>query len=169
MLRVLREHGVKLIASKVADVNSLREFVSVVRAVKSQANMATRRDSVITLVYKDAASQKLVTANQEKLCRLAGLASINPAADLAGRPGSLTSVGTLALELAGQVDVGAEKIRLQKELEKLAKAVASGEAKLSNEAFVSKAPPTILAGAKKQLDEAKAQHAEIARMLASLG
>jgi valyl-tRNA synthetase len=78
-------------------------------------------------------------------------------------------VGTLALELAGQVDVGAEKVRLQKELEKLAKAVASGEAKLSNEAFVSKAPPAILAGAKKQLDEAKAQHAEIARMLASLG
>jgi valyl-tRNA synthetase len=169
LLRILREHGIKLVASKVADVNSLREFVSVVRAVKSQANMATRRDSVITLVYKDEAAQKLVTANHEKLCRLAGLASINTATDLGGRPGSLTAVGTLALELAGQVDVGAEKVRLQKELEKLAKAVASGEAKLSNEAFVSKAPPAILAGAKKQLDEAKAQHAEIARMLASLG
>jgi valyl-tRNA synthetase len=70
---------------------------------------------------------------------------------------------------SGTVDVAAEKIRLAKELTKLEQAVAAGEAKLTNDAFVSKAPPKILEGARKQLDDAKAKRDEIARMLATLG
>ena len=169
LLRVLREHGVKLISSKVADVAALREFVAAVRALKSQGNQATRRDSLITIVTKDAASRTLLESNRDKLGRLAGLAELRFTDDLGGRPGSLTGVGTIALELSGNVDVGAEKVRLGKELEKLEKAVAAGEAKLSNEAFVSKAPPAILDGARKQLDEVRGKRDEIARMIAALG
>ena len=169
LLRVLREHGVKLISSKVADVAALREFVAAVRALKSQGNQATRRDSLITVVTKDAASRALLESNRDKLGRLAGLAELRFTDDLGGRPGSLTGLGTIALELSGNVDVGAEKVRLGKELEKLEKAVAAGEAKLSNEAFVSKAPPAILEGARKQLDEVRGKRDEIARMIAALG
>ena len=169
LLRVLREHGVKLSAAKVADVARLREFVAAVRALKSQANQATRRDAVVTVVAKDDAARSLLEANREKLGSLAGLATLGFAADAAGRTGSLTSLGTVMLELSGAVDVGAEKARLAKELAKLDQAVAAGEAKLSNEAFVSKAPAKILEGARKQLDEAKARRDEIARMLATLG
>jgi valyl-tRNA synthetase len=169
LLRVLREHGVKLISSKVADVAALREFVAAVRALKSQGNQATRRDSLITVVTKDAASRTLLESNRDKLGRLAGLAELRFTDDLGGRPGSLTGLGTIALELSGNVDVGAEKVRLGKELEKLEKAVAGGEAKLSNEAFVSKAPPAILEGARKQLDEVRGKRDEIARMIAALG
>ena len=169
LLRVLREHGVKLISSKVADVAALREFVAAVRALKSQGNQATRRDSLITVVTKDTASRTLLESNRDKLGRLAGLAELRYTDDLGGRPGSLTGLGTIALELSGNVDVGAEKVRLGKELEKLEKAVAAGEAKLSNEAFVSKAPPAILEGARKQLDEVRGKRDEIARMIAALG
>ena len=69
------------------------------------------------------------------------------------------------MEASGHIDVGAEKVRLGKELEKLEKLVAAGEAKLSNEAFVSKAPPAILEGARKQLDEVRGKRDEIARMI----
>ena len=169
LLRVLRENGIKLSAAKVADVALLREFVASVRALKSQANQATRRDSVITVVAKDATAKALLTANREKLSSLAGLAELGFADDAGGRTGSLTSVGTVMLELSGTVDVAAEKVRLAKELAKLEQAVAAGEAKLTNEAFVSKAPPKILEGARKQLDEAKAKRDEIARMLTTLG
>jgi valyl-tRNA synthetase len=169
LLRVLRDHGVKLISSKVADVAALREFVAAVRALKSQGNQATRRDSIITVVPKDSPSRALLDSNRDKLSRLAGLAELSFTADLGGRTGSLTGLGTIALELSGTVDVGAEKARLGKELEKLAKAVAAGEAKLSNEAFVSKAPPAILDGARKQLDEVRGKRDEIARMIATLG
>ena len=169
LLRVLRENGIKLSAAKVADVAQLREFVASVRGLKSQANQATRRDAVITVVAKDATAKALLTANREKLSSLAGLAEIGFADDAGDRTGSLTSLGTVMLELSGTVDVAAEKIRLAKELAKLEQAVAAGEAKLTNEAFVSKAPPKILEGARKQLDESKAKRDEIARMLTTLG
>ena len=169
LLRVLREHGIKLSASKVADVALLREFVATVRGLKSQANQATRRDAVITVVAKDAVARKLIEANREKLAGLAGLAEIAFAADAGGRTGALTSLGVVLLELSGNVDVAAEKVRLTKELAKLEQAVAAGEAKLGNEVFVSKAPAKILEGARNQLAEAKAKRDEIARMLASLG
>ncbi|MEO0039773.1 MAG: hypothetical protein RIS38_721 [Verrucomicrobiota bacterium] len=169
LLRVLREHGIKLSASKVADVALLREFVASVRGLKSQANQATRRDAVITVVAKDPAAQKLIEANREKLAGLAGLAEVAFATDAGGRTGALTSLGTVLLELSGTVDVAAEKVRLVKELAKLEQAVAAGEAKLGNEVFVSKAPAKILEGARSQLAEAKAKRDEIARMLASLG
>ena len=169
LLRVLRENGIKLSAAKVADVALLREFVASVRGLKSQANQATRRDAVITVVAKDATAKALLTANREKLSSLAGLSEIGFADDAGDRTGSLTSLGTVMLELSGTVDVAAEKVRLAKELAKLEQAVAAGEAKLTNEAFVSKAPPKILEGARKQLDEAKAKRDEIARMLTTLG
>ena len=169
LLRVLRENGIKLSAAKVADVALLREFVASVRGLKSQANQATRRDSVITIVAKDATAKTLLESNRDKLSSMAGLAEIGFADSAGERTGSLTSLGTVLLELSGTVDVAAEKIRLAKELAKLEQAVAAGEAKLTNEAFVSKAPPKILEGARMQLDEAKAKRDEIARMLATLG
>ena len=169
LLRVLRESGIKLSAAKVADVALLREFVASVRGLKSQANQATRRDSVVTIVAKDAASKALLESNRDKLSSMAGLAEIGFADSAGDRTGSLTALGAVLLELSGTVDVAAEKIRLAKELAKLEQAVAAGEAKLTNEAFVSKAPPKILEGARKQLDEAKAKRDEIARMLATLG
>jgi len=169
LLRVLRENGIKLSAAKVADVALLREFVASVRGLKSQANQATRRDSVVTIVPKDATAKSLLQSNRDKLSSMAGLAEITFAEDAGDRTGSLTSLGTVLLELSGTVDVAAEKVRLAKELAKLEQAVAAGEAKLTNEAFVSKAPPKILDGARKQLDDAKAKRDEIARMLATLG
>ena len=169
LLRVLRDNGIKLSAAKVADVALLREFVASVRGLKSQANQATRRDSVITIVAKDAAAKALLQSNRDKVGSMAGLAEITFADDAGDRTGSLNSLGTVLLELSGTVDVAAEKIRLAKELTKLEQAVAAGEAKLTNEVFVSKAPPKILEGARKQLDDAKAKRDEIARMLATLG
>ena len=169
LLRVLRDHGVKLSAAKVADVALLRELVASGRGLKSQANQATRRDSVVTIVVKDASAKLLVENNRDKLSRMAGLAEINFATEAGGRTGAVTPMGTVMLELSGNIDVAAEKVRLTKELEKLEKGVSAGEAKLTNEAFISKAPPNILEGARKQLEEVKAKRDEIARMIATLG
>jgi valyl-tRNA synthetase len=169
LLRVLRDNGIKLSSAKVADVALLRELVASIRGLKSQANQATRRDSVVTIVVKDSVAKLLIENNRDKLNRMAGLAEINFAADAGGRTGSVTPMGTVMLELSGNINLAAEKLRLTKELEKLEKGVSAGEAKLTNEAFISKAPPNILEGARKQLEEVKAKRDEIARMIATLG
>jgi len=169
LLKALRDHGIKPAATRVATVVALREFVAAVRALKSQAGQATRKDLSVSLQTKDEAARAIVESAKDKLCRLAGLSEIKFAADLGGRPGSLTPLGTVVLEMGANVDVAAEKVRIGKELEKAEKAVSAGEAKLSNESFVSKAPPQILEGARRQLEEAKARRDELARMLAALG
>lgn len=168
LLRVLRDSGIRLSAAKVADVAALREFVAAVRGLKSQANQSTRRDAVITVIPRDPAARALLEANHDKVGSLAGLATIGFAEVAGERTGALSSLGTILLESTVAVDVGAEKVRLGKELAKLEQAVAAGEAKLLNEVFVSKAPATILDGARRQLEEAKARRQEIARMLATL-
>jgi valyl-tRNA synthetase len=81
----------------------------------------------------------------------------------------VTPLGTLYLDLAGSVDTGAERTRLTKELTALDKHIAGTEARLSNEAFVSKAPPAVIDGARKQLAELQAKRAETDRLLQALG
>lgn len=49
------------------------------------------------------------------------------------------------------------------------KHIAGTDARLSNEAFVSKAPPAVLDGARKQLADQKAKRGELERLLKSLG
>ena len=164
----LRKIGFTPDAHKVSDVAQLREFVAVVRATKSQANQANKRDSIITIVAKDSPAKELLSHNREKLSRLAGLAELKFAESSGDRPGTVCPLGTIILEVAGIIDVAAEKIRLTKELEKIEKSVQAGEAKLSNETFTSKAPANILEGARKQLAEATAKRDEIARMLKTL-
>jgi valyl-tRNA synthetase len=80
----------------------------------------------------------------------------------------VTPLGTLFLDTGIRVDPAAEKTRLQKELEQISKHIAGTEARLSNEAFVSKAPPAVLDGARRQLADQQAKRAEIERLLASL-
>ena len=168
MTEALKASGIKIDVTKVSDVGLLREFVAEVRAAKSQANQATKRDSVITVVAKDNKAKALLSHNQEKLSRLAGLADMQFSDSPGDRPGTVCQLGTVILEQSGVIDVAAEKIRLTKELEKIEKVVIAGEAKLSNETFVSKAPANILDGARKQLAEATAKRDEIVRMLKTL-
>ena len=111
----------------------------------------------------------MLAANLAKLTRMAGAAEILRKEAVEGAPAVVTPLGTFYLDLASTVDVGAEKVRLTKELDQLAKHIAGTEARFSNEAFVSKAPPAVLEGARKQLADQKAKRAEIERLLKSRG
>ena len=81
---------------------------------------------------------------------------------------SVTGIGTFYMQRPAG-DTAAEKARLTKELDALTKHIAGTEARLSNEAFVSKAPPAVLEGARKQLADQRAKKAEIERLLGALG
>ena len=59
------------------------------------------------------------------------------------------------LPLAGLIDVDKETARLNKELEKLRKGIASTEGKLSNEKFLSKAPADVVAAEREKLSAAR--------------
>jgi valyl-tRNA synthetase len=161
-------HGVLLDSAAAATIETLKELVSKARALKADHNLASRRDVKFFLTTTDREWQT-VAENLGKLTRMCGAASLERREKVDGAPAAVTALGTLYLDLASTVDAGAEKVRLTKELDQLAKHIAGTEARLSNEAFVSKAPPAVLDGARKQLADQRAKRAELERLLKSLG
>ncbi|HEX2101040.1 MAG TPA: class I tRNA ligase family protein, partial [Candidatus Synoicihabitans sp.] len=148
-------------------VGRIKDTVSRARALKADYNLASRRDVKFFVVAADA-DWVQVEANLAKLLRMTGAAEISRREAVDGAPAVVTPVGTFYLDLASTVDAGAEKQRLAKELESLRKHVAGTESRLANQAFVSKAPPAVIEGARKQLADLQAKAAEIERLLAAL-
>jgi valyl-tRNA synthetase len=146
----------------------MKLFVSRARALKAENNLASRRDVKFLLIAGDAA-WATVEANLAKLTRMAGASEITRRAAVDGAPAAVTALGTLYVDLASSVDVAAERIRMTKEIDALAKHIAGTEARLANQAFVSKAPAAVLEGARRQLSEQQAKRAELERLLRALG
>src|SRR5690606_8178506 len=129
---------------------------------------ASRRDVKFSVVARDS-EWAIVEANLAKLLRMLGATEIGRHDSVEGAPASLTPLGTFYLDLASTVDAAAERQRLSRELESVRKHIAGTEARLANQAFVSKAPPAVIEGARKQLADLQAKAAEIERLLAALG
>jgi valyl-tRNA synthetase len=78
-------------------------------------------------------------------------------------------IGELRVCLFIEVDVAAEKIRLGKEVDRLQNEITKAGAKLSNEAFVAKAPPAVIEEAKKRVAEFTATLTKVQEQLVKLG
>ena len=68
-----------------------------------------------------------------------------------------------------QIDVAAERERLKKELEKIEKQLAGAQARLGDDQFLSKAPPHVVEGLRKQVEEATILRDKIFAKLKELG
>jgi valyl-tRNA synthetase len=155
-------------AAQASTVEAMKGFVSQARALKAEHGLASRRD-VRFLAKSDPAAWATIEVNLAKLLRMAGASAIVRQDDIEGAPAVVTPLGTLGLDLASALDVAAERPRLAKELAALAGHIAATEARLANPAFVGKAPPAVLEGARRQLAEQQAKRTELERLLASLG
>jgi valyl-tRNA synthetase len=86
--------------------------------------------------------------------------------DAAGAPMAL--VGDLKLLLKIEVDVGAERIRLGKEIDRLANEIQKARSKLSNESFVARAPEEVVAQEKQRLTGFEQNHDKLVAQLERL-
>jgi valyl-tRNA synthetase len=68
-----------------------------------------------------------------------------------------------------EVDKAAEKLRLGKEVTRIEGEIAKANTKLSNEAFVSKAPPAVIAELRKRLADFEDTLAKLREQLTRLG
>jgi valyl-tRNA synthetase len=78
-------------------------------------------------------------------------------------------VGDARICLFVEVDVAAEKLRLGKEVARLEEQIAKAQTKLSNEAFVAKAPAAVLEQERKRVADFAATVAKMRDQLARLG
>jgi len=158
--------GLVIDAQAVETVAKLKALVSQARTLKASHGLAARRD-VHLFLKADDAQWAIVAANLAKLPRLIGAAEI-VRGSLDSAPAEVTPLGTLALDLAANLDPVAERARLTKELDALAKHITATEARLANPTFAEKAPPAVVEGARRQLAEQIAKREELTRLLTSL-
>ncbi len=78
-------------------------------------------------------------------------------------------VGEARMCLHMEIDVAAEKARLSKEVARIEGEIAKAGAKLSNEAFVAKAPPAVIEQEKKRVADFGATLSRLKDQLARLG
>jgi valyl-tRNA synthetase len=164
----LAGHGLKIDPAAAAQVAQLKAVVTQVRAFKAEQGEASSKVSEFVIEAGDA-HWALLEANQAKLSRMLGAASLTRGPMSPNAPAIVTAFGSWNLIKKLQGDPAVEKARLMKEIEAMKKHVAGTQARLSNEAFVSKAPPAVLEGARKQLADQQARQAELERLLAALG
>ena len=121
----------------------LKDFVSSVRQIRSEMNIPPKQS--ISIIIQDASS-----SDHEKLDALGSfirnLGSVESIThkessdDLPKSAIALLGEMKVFIPLAGLVDIEEEKSRLEKKLSKLNKELESVENRLSNDAFIKKAP-----------------------------
>jgi valyl-tRNA synthetase len=94
-------------------------------------------------------------------------------ADGAARPPGSVAAGLASIEiylpLAGVVDIEAEKKRLGKDLEKIARECEKIEGRLKDARFTEKAPPDVVEQERNRYNEMSDRKRRIARILEDLG
>ena len=162
-------HGLTLDRAAVAAVEKLKAFIAQTRTLKAEHNVASRRDVKLMVIAADA-EWTILAANLAKLTRLAGAAEITRREKVDGAPAAVTPARhRLPGSLRAPSMSAPRKSALRRNSIKSRSTSSAPRRGLSNEAFVSKAPPAVLEGARKQLADQKAKRAELERLLKGLG
>ena len=130
-----------------AEVEWIKTFVLAVRHVRGEMDLASGRRIAVRLQGGDPLDARRVDAHRELLLGLARLDRLDwLAPDAPPPPGAAAFAGSLKILLPfeGTVDLAAERARLEREIEKRVRDLGQVEAKLANEAFVTRAPAPVV-------------------------
>lgn len=158
-------------AESEAEIDWLVRLISEIRAVRAEMNVPPSAKLDLIISGAAAASSARLATYKGIILSLARLTSIEegPYRGGAGAVQLVVDEATLFLPMAGIVDLAAERDRLVKEIGKLAGEIEKQTAKLSNEAFVARAPAEIIAEQRERLQEAETRRAKLQDAVSRIG
>lgn len=159
-----------LSAAAEAEIGFVVDLISEIRSVRTEANVPGGAMITLAIVSARPETREIVGRWEAMLKRLARAEAIDFVD--AAPPQSAQLVvrsETIAMPLAGLIDIGAEKTRLAKELAKLDGEIAGVERKLSNADFVARAPEEVVEENRERVAEARERQGRIRDALARLG
>ncbi|NOR72243.1 MAG: valine--tRNA ligase, partial [Mariprofundaceae bacterium] len=147
----------------VARMNRVMEVVSAIRSIRGEMNVSPGKKIMAQIAAPDAVRAELETQQRTlmSLARLESLEWLPEGAEVEGAAVAPMADATLFLPLAGLVDVAEELARIEKNLARAGKDVASLEGRLSNQKFVDSAPEAVVAKVRTDLDENRAKLEEL--------
>lgn len=153
-----------------AHVAKLKTLVDACRNLRGEMNVspATR---LPLFVVGDTAFMQGAAPVLQALAKLSEVKVFESEADwaAAAQAAPVAVVGDARLCLFMEIDVAAEKARLSKEVARLEGEITKANGKLSNEAFVAKAPPAVIEQEKKRVGDFTATLAKVKEQLQRLG
>jgi len=145
------------------------DLITEVRSVRAEMNVPAGAQVPLVLVEAKAESAARAAAWDDALRRLARLSDITFAHAMPHESVQMVVRGEVAaLPLAGVVDLGAELARLNKEAAKLDQEVSRIDGKLSNAAFVARAPEEVVEAEREKRDEYIARKAKVVAAITQL-
>jgi valyl-tRNA synthetase len=154
-------------AAAEAEMNWIVEAISGVRALRAEMNVP--QGAKIALLHRDADETACARLARHEglirtLARVESVAAETGGPTRGGAPVALSGA-TLVLPLAGVIDAGAERKRLEKEIAKLDGEIAKTAKKLANPDFIAKADPEAVEDQRERQAEAEAARARLAAAL----
>ena len=158
----------------IAHVVKLKALVDACRTLRSEMSVSPATRLPLYVVAQTASESEFLQASAAVLQALAKLSEVKVFADEAGWQAAAQSspvavVGEARVCLFLEVDVAAEKLRLGKEVARLEEQIAKAQIKLSNEAFVAKAPAVVLEQERKRVADFVATLSTVRDQLVRLG
>jgi valyl-tRNA synthetase len=153
-----------------AEMNWVIRLISEVRSVRSEMNVNAGAKIACVLVGAGAAARARAKTWEIEIMRLARLSSLDFADAVPAESVQIAlDEATLALPLEGMIDFAAERARLNKELDKVAKDMSVIDGRLNNAAFVAKAPPEVLEESRELRATLEAKKAKLIEAVKRLG
>jgi valyl-tRNA synthetase len=168
MLAPWPEHQGLQNAAADAEIGWLIRLISEVRSVRAEMNVPAGAKVPLVMSGASEETRARVARHQETLLRLARLDTIAFDKPPSGSVQIVLDEATLALPLAGIIDVDAEQKRLKREIDKIGFEIRQLDAKLSNEKFVSRAPEHVVEEQRERKSEAEAVAAKLEQALKRL-
>ncbi|MFO1102683.1 MAG: valine--tRNA ligase [Methylocystis sp.] len=143
------------------------DLISEVRSLRAEMNLTSETE--LLLIGADAVLQARARRWDETIRKLARLSRLD-FADAAPKSSAqlLVRGGVAAMPLEGVIDLGAERTRLTKEINKLEGELKKLDAKLANEGFLAKADEEVIDEHRERRDETAARIDKLNAALARL-
>jgi valyl-tRNA synthetase len=148
-----------------AEMALLKDVVNACRALRGEMKLSPAQK--VPLIATGDATR--LAAFAPYVAALARLADVKIVAALPRTDAPVQIVGEFRLMLQIEVDVAAEKVRLAKESDRVEPEIAKLKAKLDNDAFVARAPQSVVAQERARLAALQATLAKLKVQLAQLG
>jgi valyl-tRNA synthetase len=157
-------------AAAEAEIGFVVDLISEIRSVRTEINVAGGAQVELVLVGASVGTRAIVGRWEAMIARQARASSIGFAQNAPLQSAQIVVRGeTIAMPLAGLIDLGAETTRLNKELAKLDGEIGGVERKLANAEFIAKAPEEVIEENRERIAEARARQAKIRDALTRLG
>ncbi len=160
----------KIDEAAIAHMDRVKGLVDTCRALRGEMNVSPSTRLPMYAVG-DADFMRGVAPVLQALAKLSEVKVFDDEAAwaAAAQAAPVAVVGEARLALYMEIDVAAEKARLSKEIARIEGEVAKANNKLSNEAFVAKAPPAVIDQEKKRIADFGATLTRLRDQLGRLG